>query len=308
MNTGRMRATEGMRVPTAATTGRRPVPRRRSLTLRMLVVALLATNLPLLTVAVAAATGDLSEASIVALVLVATLGGTAVLLFQLHLRLRPLGVASRRLRRFVNLGVLEVGGPYPDDELGHLLAEVDEVCVRIDDARQEAERAATTDHLTGALTRRAAEARLLEVARRARRRDDHLSLALIDLDHFKTVNDELGHAAGDAALRHTVDILQRSLRGVGLVGRWGGDELLVVVRGTSDEATAGLDRVREAVAQRLRQAIGRPVTISVGVAGLRPHDTLAGCVARADGALYLAKAQGRDQVVDACADVLRLPG
>jgi diguanylate cyclase (GGDEF)-like protein len=146
------------------------------------------------------------------------------------------------------------------------------------------------------------------VARQARRRDDHLSLALVDLDHFKSVNDELGHAAGDAALRHTVSVLQRSLRGVGLVGRWGGDELLVVVRGRSDEVAAGLDRVREAVAHRLRQVLGRRVTISVGVAELRRHDTVAGCLALADGALYLAKAQGRDQVVDSTADVLTLPG
>jgi diguanylate cyclase (GGDEF)-like protein len=274
----------------------------------MLVVALLATHLPLFTVAIAASTSDLSEAAIVALVLVATVGGTTVLLLQLQLRLRPIEVASRRLRRFVNLGILEVGGPYPDDEVGRLLASVDDVCVRLDDARRDAERTATVDHLTGALTRRAAEAKLLDVARQARRRDDHLSIALVDLDHFKSVNDELGHAAGDAALRTTVAVLQRSLRGVGLVGRWGGDELLVVVRGSGRDVAAGLDRVREAVAQRLGQVLGRRVTISVGVAELRRHDTVAGCLALADGALYLAKAQGRDQVVDSAADLLTLPG
>jgi diguanylate cyclase (GGDEF)-like protein len=274
----------------------------------MLLVALMATQLPLLTVALAAWRSDLSEASIVALLLLATTGGTIVLLAQLRARLRPVEVASRRLRRYLHLGVLDVGGPYSDDELGRLLAEVDEVCLRLDDARLQAEHAAAVDHLTGALTRRAAEAKLLEVARRARRRDDHLSIALVDLDHFKAVNDQLGHAAGDAALRHTVLVLQRSLRGVGLVGRWGGDELLVVVRGRADEAAAGLDRAREAVAARLRQVLGRPVTISVGVAELRRHDTVAGCLAMADGALYLAKAQGRDQVVNAVADVLALPG
>jgi diguanylate cyclase (GGDEF)-like protein len=274
----------------------------------MLLVAVMATQLPLLTVALAAWRSDLSEASIVALLLLATTGGTIVLLAQLRARLRPVELASRRLRRYLHLGVLDVGGPYSDDELGRLLAEVDEVCLRLDDARLQAEHAAAVDHLTGALTRRAAEAKLLEVARRARRRDDHLSIALVDLDHFKAVNDHLGHAAGDAALRHTVHVLQRSLRGVGMVGRWGGDELLVVVRGRADEATAGLDRARQAVAARLRRVLGRSVTISVGVAELRRHDTVAGCLAMADGALYLAKAQGRDQVVNAVADVLALPG
>lgn len=278
------------------------------MTTRLLAVAVAATYVPLGIVAVAASAHDLGERQVLLLVAVASLGGTAVLLAHLHLRLRPVEVASRRLRRFVNVGVLEVGGPYADDELGRLLAEVDEVCLRLDDARREAEQAATVDHLTGALTRRATEERLVQLVRKARRWDDHLTIALVDLDHFKAVNDDLGHAAGDAALRHTVAVLQRSLRGVGLVGRWGGDELLVVVRGRGDEVAAGLDRVRGAVADRLREVLGRRVTISVGVAQLRRHDTIDACLAIADGALYLAKAQGRDRLVDATADVLALPG
>jgi diguanylate cyclase (GGDEF)-like protein len=274
---------------------------------RLGIVALVATQLPLLAVAsLALTTDDLSETTVLGLVFLATAGGTAVLLLTLRDRLRPLEVASRRLRRFLHLGILDIGGPYPDDELGRLLAELDEVCLRLDDARIEAVRAASFDHVTGALTRRAADDRLGELARQVRRRDDHLTVALLDIDHFKQVNDRLGHAAGDAALRHTVDVLGRSLRGVVLIGRWGGDELILAVRGRSDEVTAGLDRARKAVSERLGRVLGTSVTVSAGVAELRPADTIAECIAVADGALYAAKANGRDRVVDASAGVLQL--
>ena len=235
-----------------------------------------------------------------------TLAGTALLLATLRVRLRPIGVASRRLRRFLNLGMLDVGGEYADDEVGQLLTELDEVCLRLDDARRDAERAANLDHLTGALTRRATEAGLLDLARQVRRRDDVLSIALVDIDHFKAVNDDLGHAAGDAALRHAVDVLTRSVRGVGLVGRWGGDELLVAVRGDAAAAAAGLDRARAVVSSRLERALGRRITLSAGVAELRPADSIPDCIALADGALYTAKANGRDGVVDATTGILQL--
>lgn len=293
---------------TRASQGRTTSGGRMSITTRLLLVAVVATNLPVIAVAVlAATTDDLDEASLIAMVATATLGGTAALLAHLRLRLRPLESASRRLRRYLHLGVLDVGGPYPDDDLGRLLAELDEVCVRLDDARREAEQTATVDHVTGALTRRATEDQLVQLARRVRRLDDALSVVVIDIDHFKAVNDDLGHLAGDAALRHTVDVLQRSVRGVGLVGRWGGDELLVAVQGRSCDVAAGIDRARVAVADRLTKVLGRRVTISAGVAELRRDDTVAGCIAVADGALYVAKANGRDRVVDAGAPILTLP-
>ncbi len=282
-------------------------PRRASLQSRLLAVALLATHLPLLVLlALSLTTDDLTTGPIVAVVLLATLVGAGLVLVNLRVQLRPLALASRRLRRYLHLGVLDLGGPYPDDELGRLLTELDEVCLRLDDARLEAVHAATVDHLTGALTRGATEAKLAELARRVRRRDDHLTIAIVDLDHFKSVNDQLGHAAGDAALQHAVDVLRRSVRGVGLVGRWGGDELILAVQGRSDEVAAGLDRARRAVADRLARVLGRRVTMSAGVAELRPSDTVPECIAIADGALYTAKANGRDRIVDASSGVLQL--
>lgn len=296
-------------MPAQANTTRRSQQGQRpwSLTARTFGTAVAATQLPLGAVVLGATIGDLSDAQLVGLSAVASAGGCAALLASIRLRMRPVDDAARRLRRFVNLGVLDEGGPYRDDELGRLLAQVDDVCLRLDDAREEAERAATVDHLTGALTRRATEERLGELVRRARRWDDHLTLALVDVDRFKLVNDELGHAAGDAALCAVVGQLQRSLRGVGLVGRWGGDELLVVVRGRSEEVAAGLDRVRASIGDRVERVVGRRVTVSIGVAELRRHETVGACLAIADGGLYLAKAQGRDRVVDATADVLALP-
>jgi diguanylate cyclase (GGDEF)-like protein len=264
----------------------------------------LAVHLPLVAVLALAVRGDVDGPALVALVLLVTVAGSAVLLARLRQRLRPIDEASRRLRRYLHLGVLDRGGPYQRDELGRLLRELDEVCGRLDAARRAAERAAMVDHVTGALTRGATEAGLADLARQVRRRDDHLTVALVDIDHFKSVNDDLGHAAGDAALHHAADVLGRSLRGVGLVGRWGGDELLVAVRGRSSEVSAGLERARRTVADRLTAVLGRRVTVSVGLAELGPADAIGRCVALADNALYLAKARGRDQLVDAGGSVL----
>jgi diguanylate cyclase (GGDEF)-like protein len=91
------------------------------------------------------------------------------------------------------------------------------------------------------------------------------------------------------------------------VARWGGDELLVAVVGDAEAATAGLTRAGRIVAERLTAVLGRRATISVGVCGLRPHDSWPEAVALADAALYSAKERGRDLVVDATAPVLRLP-
>jgi len=279
----------------------------RSTAARLAVVAVVAVHVPLAVVVAVGLAWDLGAMPLAALAWATAVAGTAAVVVHLHLRLRPVADASRRLRRYLHLGVLDTGGPYADDEIGQLLAELDEVCRRLDTARRDAERAATVDHVTGALTRRATEARLEELARQVRRRDDRLTIALVDLDHFKAVNDELGHAAGDAALREAAEVLGRALRGVGVVGRWGGDELLVGVRGPCRDVAAGLERARRAIEDRLAGVLGRRVTTSIGVAELGPLDTVTGCVAVADGALYVAKARGRDQLVDAGAPVLHLP-
>ncbi len=162
-------------------------------------------------------------------------------------------------------------------------------------------RLATVDPLTGIANRQAVLARVDEELARAMRYHHPLSVILIDLDHFKRINDSHGHAAGDQVLRHVGGLLAASVRTIDTAGRYGGEEFLVVLPETDADAAAS-------VAEKLRRIVGSAVvqlpdgesvsvTISAGVAGghggmLRP-DVL---VRDADSALYSAKALGRDQV------------
>jgi len=156
---------------------------------------------------------------------------------------------------------------------------------------------ASQDHLTGLLNRRGGEEALAREASRSARRHTPVSLVMVDIDHFKRVNDEHGHAAGDRVLRATAQLVKKQLRPYDHVIRWGGEEILVVLPDTS-----GFQGVM--IAERLRTAIaanridgGPSVTVSLGVAELI-HDggTPEVALAAADAALYRAKASGRNCV------------
>ncbi len=163
---------------------------------------------------------------------------------------------------------------------------------------------ASSDELTGLPNRRAMLAyadQALEAARLAR---VPLSLLMIDVDHFKRVNDELGHAAGDAVLRRLATLLPAELRGDDRVGRIGGEEFLAVLpNATLEQAVAVGQRMRDRLATAPLALEGRPraVTISIGVAEARPTDDADALIERADRALYAAKTGGRDRVVEAAA-------
>jgi diguanylate cyclase (GGDEF)-like protein len=160
---------------------------------------------------------------------------------------------------------------------------------------------ATVDVLTQVLNRQAVLVRLEDELARAARYGRPLSVVLVDLDHFKRLNDSHGHAAGDRVLHAIAAILRDNVRAVDAVGRYGGEEFLVVLPETDVDATASL-------AEKLRRLVGSipihlddgervSVTLSAGVAGgLGPHLRLDALVRDADAALYSAKALGRDQV------------
>jgi diguanylate cyclase (GGDEF)-like protein len=159
-------------------------------------------------------------------------------------------------------------------------------------------RRSTLDPLTGLLNRNALEQRLTElegtpcdgVGGRSH------ALLLCDLDHFKRVNDQLGHAAGDAVLQDVAYTMRSVLRGGDSIYRIGGEEILVVLPGASEQDAVGIaERLRQAV--RKRRPAGVDVTISIGAAVTKPSVVNTGdLVARADAALYAAKDSGRDQV------------
>lgn len=158
-----------------------------------------------------------------------------------------------------------------------------------------------TDPLTGANNRRSIEELGEKAMARCRHDDKPMTVAMLDIDHFKRVNDEYGHAAGDRVLRVVVAEMKRHLRDSDHLGRYGGEEFVVVLTDTTEEAA-------HAVAERLRQAIrslgvdltglATPITISGGLAQASIEDKdFQGAVARADEALYSAKVAGRDRIV-----------
>jgi two-component system cell cycle response regulator len=161
---------------------------------------------------------------------------------------------------------------------------------------------AITDALTGLFNRRYMESHLDTLVEQAAARGKPLTVLVLDIDHFKAVNDTYGHDAGDDVLREFAIRIRKSIRGIDLACRCGGEEFVVVMPET-DMAVATM------VAERLRRRIaGEPfliqqgaraieVTISIGIAALGRHDSAAGILKRADQALYRAKREGRNRVV-----------
>lgn len=176
-------------------------------------------------------------------------------------------------------------------------------------ANQELERQSITDPLTGLFNRRYFEYQLAQELERARRRGDPLALLLLDLDHFKRINDRYGHAAGDEVLRAVAGILRGALRRLDVCARWGGEEFAAIMPNTPPEGVAVvcqrlLRTVRNHQALRsipldgaARAAETVRFTASVGVAVHRPPGAaqLGDLFRRADLALYRAKRQGRDR-------------
>jgi diguanylate cyclase (GGDEF)-like protein len=195
----------------------------------------------------------------------------------------PLNIA------FLGMGILTL----PCLSIGMVMLAHDRLAERM-------ERLATIDDLTGVLVRRAFMAQagaLLDVARAT---NSKLSIAILDIDNFKDINDTYGHAAGDQALAHVASAISQRIRKSDIVGRLGGEEFAVLfpLMG-KDEAARITNQLRATVAVSFSHAPASDVvcTFSAGVDEFGDGDTLATVMARADAALYAAKAQGRDCVV-----------
>lgn len=158
---------------------------------------------------------------------------------------------------------------------------------------------ARTDALTGLLNRRAFDEALIRTVSAWRRRACPFSLVILDVDDFKLVNDQYGHAVGDDLLQQLASLLTRSLRDMDLLARIGGEEFAVVLPVTNaSEAVVPAERLRQAVASRKFEIQGQnlAVTISAGSTSVQPNDDVASVIRRADAALYAAKASGRNIV------------
>lgn len=183
-----------------------------------------------------------------------------------------------------------------------LVSTISQLCRMHDELtrlRRENERLRTLvsqDVLTGVAVRHVFDARLAAETKRATRKDSEFSVLFLDIDHFKQVNDKLGHDAGDACLRRLGTLLRERSREYDTAARWGGEEFAVLMPNTGRHQA-------QAVAERLRATVEKDasgptrITISIGTATW-PRDArdAAGLVCAADAAMYRAKAAGRNRV------------
>jgi diguanylate cyclase (GGDEF)-like protein len=234
----------------------------------------------------------------------ATLGGTALTLWAMYALSEPTALASKALRRYLDSGELPELPVGYTDRAGRLMTDVQYTVERLDAALRSLEDQATRDHLTDVYNRRSGEERLVQDIARAQRGGGTFSLAVLDLDQFKPVNDEHGHRAGDTCLVRFAEVLGRNMREGDWVARWGGDEFVVDIWHAQGGEEASVERVLERVAKDLRE---NPVvlpdgeeallTFSGGVCRWQPMDDSGRLLAKADEALYRAKAKGGDTVI-----------
>jgi diguanylate cyclase (GGDEF)-like protein len=176
-----------------------------------------------------------------------------------------------------------------------ILRHTDELEDRVKERTQQLETLTRIDSLTGLLNRRGLTATLIQELERARRAEATLGVLWIDLDHFKALNDSLGHAIGDEALVQVASLLQENMRPYDSAARWGGDEFLIAMANCDADSLIRLgERIREAVEQTMREKEW-PVTVSIGGCLSHPTDTLDSLLARADQSMYLAKQSGRNR-------------
>lgn len=182
-----------------------------------------------------------------------------------------------------------------------LVARVRSHLVRLANLREMAIR----DGLTRCFNHKFFRMRLDQEVARARRYNHPLAVAMLDVDHFKSINDRLGHTAGDTVLAHLANVIVASVRATDVVARYGGEEFAIcMVHAGAKEAAIVCDRLRERVAQHKFMATSEdrqqqiPVTVSIGIAELLPQtDTWMSLLQRADRALYAAKDAGRNRVM-----------
>ncbi|WP_168014807.1 sensor domain-containing diguanylate cyclase [Halomonas salinarum] len=161
------------------------------------------------------------------------------------------------------------------------------------------ERLATHDSLTGVWNRYRIEQAIEAEVTATHRYQRDCALLLFDVDHFKAINDEYGHEAGDRVLKTVVSVVDANLRETDRLGRWGGEEFIVLATGTTTSGARELaERLRQQIATTSFEQVGT-VTVSIGVSACQPEDSAKTLIGRADQAMYQAKQSGRNRIHDA---------
>ena len=196
---------------------------------------------------------------------------------------------------FVTLGMALLG-----NEVSRLRERLHQRNRELNEAVERIEKLAITDHLTGMFNRRFISGVLRRQKGLADRGDYRFAVAFVDLDHFKEVNDDHGHAAGDEVLKRLAEIIREEMREPDYAARYGGEEFLLVMP-LSDRSRAWhlVERLRERIAAADMNDIvaGLKITVSAGIADHRPGESVETLLERADQRLYQAKETGRNRIV-----------
>lgn len=266
----------------------------RSLQLRLFAVCFVGTHLPLTAFLIwAVMTGQLDVLGVL-LVTGATLLGTIIAVGGIYALLAPIDVAARALNDAENGEIALVPNVGGADLAARLLAGVNRAAGATAERVRKLSREASVDPLTNVLNRRG----LLQELDALTEQETTGALALVDMDHFKLVNDQLGHDTGDRVLRDFARVLSGTVRQTDFVARWGGEEFLVYFRGATEaQAQSVLMRIAERIRNEPLAHLGeRPLTFSAGTTAASRR-TLDDSLRRADAALYEAKHRGRARIL-----------
>ena len=278
----------------------------KSYSAKIMLVVFAGTHLPLVAMVLyllLVSPGGLGTHLVVlAALLIATLLGFVATLFALRALLAPVRLASSSLEAYLDerrKPELPIGF---SDEAGKLMADVQHALDHLDSTIHSLEGLSGTDPLTGLPNRREGEERLGEDLARAKRGGAFLTVAVVDLDAFKAINDTHGHHAGDVCLRHVARVIRRSVREGDWLARWGGDEFIMLLWDTSIFASP--EAVLGRISADLRRSPARlpggeelVLSISVGAHRYAGEDDIRELLAKADAAMYEAKREGRAWVL-----------
>jgi diguanylate cyclase (GGDEF)-like protein len=182
-------------------------------------------------------------------------------------------------------------------ELNRALIEVGDLAAQLNESLKQVEHLAVTDTLTETYNRRKFDEVVTHEHQRATDQQAPFSLIMLDIDHFKRVNDQFGHSVGDLVLQQLSRLIRGLIRHGDLLIRWGGEEFVILLPATQlDEAGPFAERIRLEVETEQFKGIGA-LTVSLGVAELRSDDSIDMLLKRVDNALYQAKQNGRNRVV-----------
>jgi diguanylate cyclase (GGDEF)-like protein len=278
----------------------------RSYSAKIMLVLFAGTHLPLLALVlyllVAYPGGLGTHLGVLAALLIATLLGFVATLFALRALLAPVRLASSSLEAYLHersKPELPIGF---SDEAGKLMADVQHAVDHLDTRIRSLEGLSGTDHLTGLPNRREGEERLGADFARAKRGGAFLTVAVVDVNNFKAINDTHGHQAGDVCIRHVARVIRRSVREGDWLARWGGDEFVLSLWDASVFASpeAVLVRISRGLKESpVRLPLGEELVLSISVGARRygGEDDIRELLAKADAAMYEAKREGRAWVL-----------